>query len=374
MKRKEEGCLVPVIVTWLLLPLVFLVGPGCLSQASAQTPMTREQAATVAEAVRSWNGESPGDLFRAIRRARPGTDAIISLRELNQFTSHLAPEVQTAIRANQNQCQTMVRDRILRTRQGFFERYARNHPNNARALYGYGDIGSWAVVRRDRPPTAEMDVDWTIFGANAEATAHARDAYQAELLRDLLGDNPDNLTLADFDIVVTGEGNEAASHVFETRGGVDWARRNMRRVIIVSPDGRERVYDLAAGGDPVFELAMAQNMAALRDAATRGGDYGRLFDGNGNLLPQEQIPAELWNRYTSQLRAVDYFITTRATAPGGIMDMAIHQQREAAQRNYDPISSVKKNLKYVARADNIARGAKIPAALITAVVYLDRDR
>ena len=178
-----------------------------------------------------------------------------------------------------------------------------------------------------------MDVDWTIFGADPEATAELRNLYNQELLRDLAGDNTEGLQLVrDFDIVVTAEGHEAQSRVFETRGGVDWAKRNMRRVTILNPDGTERTYDLARGQDPVFELAMAQNLAALRSAATRGGNYGELFDANGNLRPQEEIPRELWDRYTSQLEAVDYYISKRSTAAGGCFDMTIHQQREAAQR------------------------------------------
>ena len=85
------------------------------------------------------------------------------------------------------------------------------------------------MERRDRPANAEMDVDWTAFGADPDVTAEVRDGYQAELLRELVGDNPEGLDLrADFDIVVTAEGHEAASHVFETRGGIDWAKRNMQ--------------------------------------------------------------------------------------------------------------------------------------------------
>ncbi len=213
------------------------------------------------------------------------------MRELNRYASGLSPEVQNMITENQRIAQETIRQRILDVRTRVIRLYLQRHPEHARSLYGYGDIGSWALQQRDRLPTAEMDVDWTIFGADPEATAELRNLYNQELLRDLAGDNPEGLQLVrDFDIVVTAEGHEAQSHVFETRGGVDWAKRNMRRVTILNPDGTERTYDLARGQDPVFELAMAQNLADLRSAATRGGNYGELFDANGNLRPQERDP------------------------------------------------------------------------------------
>ena len=109
---------------------------------------------------------------------------------------------------------------------------------------------------------------------------------------------------------------------------------------------------------------MSQHLAELRTLATRGGDYNRLFDANGNLLPQDRIPRALWDRYTRQLSAVDYYISKRETATGGCLDMAKHLNEEVAEKTYEPIATAKKVVKYVYRADNIARGAKIPEKLI----------
>ena len=138
-------------------------------------------------------------------------------------------------------------------------------------------------------PTAEMDVDWTALGLTRMSRPRCGMGTRQRCSESWSVTTRRGSDLrADFDIVVTAEGHEAASHVFETRGGIDWAKRNMRRVTILHPDGTTRTYDLSQGTDPVFELAMSQHLAELRTLATRGGDYNRLFDANGNLLPQDR--------------------------------------------------------------------------------------
>ena len=346
----------------LLLPLAVFCILLCPGQSSAQESMSISQAQAVADAVTRWDGQNPGDLFKAVKKANPDMGAITSLRELNKRMSSLPPEVRQAVVSNQNRAQGMIQQKIRDIRKGY-----RMTPQQARAAYGYGDIGSWNLTGRDKLPTAEMDVDSTVFGSDPAVTKEVRDGLSAELLRGLTGGSSEGLDLQkDFDIVLTAEGHEGASHVYETQGGKDWAKRNMRSVTIVNPDGTQRTYELGKGGDPIFELAMAQNMAELRTAASRGGEYDLLFDAGGNLRPQNEIPREVWNKYTRQLKAVDYYISRTDTATGGILEMARHQKQEVVGKNFEPTSAVKKNLKFAARADNIARGAKISEKLINA--------
>ena len=350
------------MIVRLFLPLAvyfILCFPG---HSLAQESMSMSQAQAVADAVTRWDGQNPGDLFKAVKKANPDMGAITSLRELNKRMSGLPPEIRQAVVSNQNKAQGMIQQRIRDIRKGY-----RMTPQQARAAYGYGDIGSWNLTGRDKLPTAEMDVDSTVFGSDPAVTKEVRDGLSAELLRGLTDGSPESLDLQkDFDIVLTAEGHEGASHVYETQGGKDWAKRNMRSVTIVNPDGTQRTYELGKGGDPIFELAMAQNMAELRTAATRGGEYDLLFDASGNLRPQNEIPREVWNKYTKQLKAVDYYISRSDTATGGILEMARHQKQEVIGKNFEPTSAVKKNLKFAARADNIARGARISEKLISA--------
>ena len=110
---------------------------------------------------------------------------------------------------------------------------------------------------------------------------------------------------------------------------------------------------------------MNQHLAELRTLATR-----RAVTTTGSSMPtaicfpQDKIPRALWDRYTRQLSAVDYYISKRETATGGCLDMAKHLNKEVAQKTYEPIATAKKVVKFVYRADNIARGAKIPGKLI----------
>ncbi|MCA9400771.1 MAG: hypothetical protein KC713_04030, partial [Candidatus Omnitrophica bacterium] len=268
-----------------------------------------------------------------------------------------------------------VRERVLEVRKKMLADYLRKNPEKARSLYGIGDIGSWATKEI---PDASMDIDWSVFGIDPTITAEARDEYIRQLTADL-DNNGSGLTLQDFDVVVTAEGHERAAGVFETEGGIDWAKRNMKSFTVLQPDGRMRTYNLEKKividadtgetitrivGDPVGEMAMASQMAKLRKAATDGGDYEKLFDDNGFLRhdvfsdPDKTAAAnELWDKYGDMLNLtnVDYYRTRLETASGGALDMSKHLQEEVLSKKFDPEARMRKTLKYLYRADNITR-------------------
>lgn len=350
-----------------------------LDQGQTDATMTR-----VAEAIVAWDGNSPGDLFKAVKAANPEKAAIVSMRELNKAMADgkMPGEVMrnsSTIIQKQKAAQKMVRQKVLGTRNSSYANYLSNNPK-ARSIYGNGDIGSWPTAA---DPDASMDIDWTVFGVDPNTTAELRDQCKADLLRDLVGEES-GLTLADFDIVITAEGHEAAAGVFETEGGIDWAKRNMKRVTIVQPDGSSRTFELGAG-DPIKEMAQAEHMARFRDLATKNGDYEKLFDSKGFLKsaifddPNNTAAQELWNKYMEMLSdfGIDYYRSRSSTATGGCLDMAKHLQEEVINRKHEPKAKLKKTLKYVSRADNISRGVpgleKILAAdpLLTDPAYKD---
>jgi tetratricopeptide (TPR) repeat protein len=318
----------------------------------------------VANAILNWDGKSPGDLFKAVKSANPDAAAIVSMRELNKAIAEksLPAEVlskSAAIEGKQQVAQEMVRKRVLDVRSTSLDAYRRSNPEKARALYGIGDIGSWPDKKK---PDASMDIDCTVFGVDPEVTDTARDHYVADLVHDLVGEDS-GLTLQDFDVVITAEGHEVQAGVFETEGGIDWAKRNMKRVTIIHPDGGSQVYTLGSG-DPVGQMAMAENMARLRDMATKGGDYDTLFDEKGFLKkelfndPSNTVASELWNRYMDMLSkaGMDFYRSNSSTATGGCLDMAKHLNEEVLTKKFEPQAKLKKTLKYVARGDNISRG------------------
>jgi hypothetical protein len=354
----------------------------------------------VAQAILGCEGCSPGELFKAVKAANPGSEAIVSMRELNKALADGKMPADVANRkadiiAKQKSAQQAVRERVLNIRQKVFTQYCAANPEKARSLYGYGDIGSWST---STDPDASMDIDWTVFGVDPDVTAELRDMYNQELITSLAGEET-QLTLKDFDIIATAEGHEAEAHVFETEGGIDWAKRNMKRVTLVNPDGSPMFRNpdgsprsinletkIVLGynpdgsaitvdrltGDPIGELAMAEHMATFRKTATENGDYDKLFDEKGFLKSQvfvelapdvketrSGIADEMWQKYKDILSdfGVDYYRTRAETAPGGCLDMAKHLQEEALSKNYEPKSKLKKTLKYVSRADNISRGA-----------------
>lgn len=317
----------------------------------------------VATAILVWDGSNPGDLFKAVKAANPEKAAIVSMRELNKaMTDGKMPadvmRNSSAIIQKQKAAQKLVRQKVLSARNSSYSNYLSNNPK-ARSIYGNGDIGSWPTAA---DPDASMDIDWTVFGVDPDATAELRDQCKADLLRELVGEES-GLTLADFDVVITAEGHEAAAGVFETEGGIDWAKRNMKRVTIVQPDGTARTFELGTG-DPIKEMAQAEHMAKFRDLATKNGDYEKLFDNKGFLKsaifddPNNTAAQELWNKYMEMLSdfGIDYYRSRSSTATGGCLDMAKHLQEEVINRKHEPKAKLKKTLKYVSRADNISRG------------------
>ncbi|MEI6669048.1 MAG: hypothetical protein WCP29_12915 [Acidobacteriota bacterium] len=372
------------------------------------TMRVTEQAQTaherVAAAIEAWQeGQPVGDLFKAIKAANPEKSAIVSMRELNKAIEDKALpapllEKAQALINKQKAAQRTVRERVLATRNGTYLRYRDGNPEAFRSVYGSGDIGSWPTAS---DPNASMDIDWTVFGTDPAVTAGLRDACKTDLLNDLAGENS-GLTLADFDVVITAEGHERAAGVFETTGGIDWAKRNMKRVTIVQPDGTTTTYDFTkpfritgAGdnrlasdrlaGDPIAEMAQAEHMARFRELASKGGDYDALFDARGFLRtdvfadPNNAAAQTLWNRYMDMLSdfGVDFYRSRSATATGGCLDMAKHLQEEVLTKKHASDARLKKTLKYVSRADNISRGVpgleKILAAdpLLSDPVYRD---
>ena len=144
-RRGGDGRLPFLHLISLLLLFVLLLSPPSLLPRPHPPEMTRTEAQAVVDAIRGWDGARPGDLFASIRRARPGAGAITSMRELNRYASGLSPEVQNMITENQRIAQETIRQRILDVRTRVIRLYLQRHPEHARSLYGYGDIGSWAL-------------------------------------------------------------------------------------------------------------------------------------------------------------------------------------------------------------------------------------
>lgn len=368
-----------IIIAFVQLFLVCLV----TSSACAQDKTDTDTLGKVAEAIIEWDGNSPGDLFKAVKAANPDKAAIVSIRELNKALADkqltdLQPQASSIIQ-KQKAAQKAVRDKVFSTREASYAQYKSDSPGKSRSIYGSGDIGSWPTAD---DPDASMDIDYTVFGVDPNATADLRDQCKKDLLNELVGEES-GLTLADFDVVVTAEGHEAAAGVFETEGGIDWAKRNMKRVTIVYQDGTSRTFSLIGSkpsvgpdgkpvtiGDPIGEMANEEHMAKFRELATNNGDYEKLFDEKGNLrtqifddpvkkTPMDQKAAqELWNKYMDLLSGfgVDYYVSRTDTATGGCLDMAKHLQEEVITKKHEPKAKLKKTLKYVSRADNISRG------------------
>jgi hypothetical protein len=338
-----------------------------VSQAGADAPAGDAgtgRLAVVAQAILDCSGCTPGELHKAIKRANPEKPSIVSMRELNKALKdgQMPADIQAKaneISARQKAAQKTVRQQILDSRAKTIRNYLRNNPGRARAMYGYGDIGSWPNAS---DPDASMDVDYTIFGVDPDVTAEVRDQCGQDLLADLLG-NETGLTLQDFDIVVTAEGHERAAGVFETEGGINWAKRNMKRVTLLYPDGKTKTFELGSG-DPIREMAYEAHMAKFRDLATKNGDYDALFDARGFLKARafdyvtNPEVERLWNKYMDYLSefGVDFYKSRSSTATGGCLDMAKHLEHEVLSRKFEPKAKMKKTLKYVARGDNISRG------------------
>ncbi|MGQ9898490.1 MAG: hypothetical protein ACUVR8_13165 [Acidobacteriota bacterium] len=234
----------------------------------------------VGRAVLAWDGVSPATLAERIRAIVPQQPVINTLRDLNLAYQErqLAEDVHrqfSQIESKQRTYQEKVRDAILRGRRRAWQAFL-GRPEG-RTLSAIGDVGSW------NGPGARLNVasdfDFTIFRASPDVTRTVRDACGAAILQELGGLQ---LQLRDFDIVITVEGAEVEPCVFETHGGIDWARRNLKQLELIYPDGTTRLIELWRG-DPSGELAYASMMARLRHEATRNGDYDRMFDARGFL-------------------------------------------------------------------------------------------
>lgn len=349
---------------YLILYIALQFSCVCLCAASGAGGIPTDTLTKVAEVVLAWDGGRPGDLYSAVKRANPDAPAIVSLRELNKaIDSGGMPAVVMSrarqLATKQSQAVSMVRNRVWEVRKASLSTFWRNNPEKVRSLYGIGDIGSWPDKAT---PDASMDIDWTIFGTDPRITGELRDACVADLVMDLVG-RESGLGLADFDVVITAEGHEVQAGVFESQGGIDWAKRNMKCATVMQPDGASRLVVLGSG-DPVAELVYAENMSRLRDLATQRGDYDKLFDNRGFLRtalfddPANNSAQELWNVYMDRLSkvGVDFYRTTASTATGGCLDMAKHLHEEVLTKKFEPVAKLKKMLKYVARGNNISRG------------------
>ena len=107
--------------------LISMLVSALVAGAAEMSPQT---AQNVAQAIISWNGENPGDLFKAVKQANPEAGAITSLRELNKFMSTLPPEIRQAIVDKQNVAQQAIRQKILTVREAYYHKY-RSQPGES---------------------------------------------------------------------------------------------------------------------------------------------------------------------------------------------------------------------------------------------------
>ena len=346
-KRKTSLFVFSFLLSVLLL---FFCGMGN----AAPSP---EMLFKVGEAVMNWDGQSPGDLFGAVKEANPELPAIESMRALDAALKagqipRLGGYVGN-IEARQRVAQERVRRILLESRRKAFGEYAAQHPESARSLYGVGDIGSWTGGE----PTVAMDADYTVFGVDAQVTAELRNRCAQQTLQDL-GASDKGLTLGDFDVVITAEGHEGEAHVFESEAGKDWARRHMNRFVPLDASGKLVSFAVEKGrGDVPGELAMAQRRAQIQDLATRRGEYGKLFTEKGNLRNVDTLDPELLEHYAAFFPEMDFYKAKAETASGGCLDMAEHLKSEVLDKadQFNPEDLGGKILKYLERGDSIAR-------------------
>ncbi len=347
---------------------VLLAVLGVLSLHAGQplagvTPQDAAALSEVGRAVLNWDGQSPVTLAERVRQLAPDVPVIETLRLLNlaQQRGQLARDVGqqfAQIEAKQRTYQGEVRQAILEGRRRALRSWIGTP--QGRSLSAIGDSGSWPDP--NKPVEIRSDFDFTIFGADVNINRQVRDACGAAILETL---GAQGFQLRDFDVVVTAEGAEVESHVFETQGGIDWARRNLKRIELIYPDGTTRPIELWRG-DPAGELAYASMMARLRHEAARNGDYDRMFDARGFLRESvfndtsDGQGQTLWERYRPILEGlgVDYFRSQTSTAPGGCLDMARHLRLEVLDvPHLDARARLKRMLKYLPRAHTLAQAA-----------------
>jgi|GEM_PF-6918033 len=354
---------------WFSVRLGVLLTALCFLSLHADQPVagvTPQDAAALSEvgrAVLNWDGQSPVTLAERVRQLVPDGCVIDTLRALNlaQQRGQLAEDVRqqfAQIEVKQRTYQGKVRQAILEGRQRALRSWVGTP--QGRSLSAIGDSGSWPDS--NQPVNVGSDFDFTIFGADVEVNSQVRDACGAAILETL---GAQGFQLRDFDVVITAEGAEVESRVFETQGGIDWAERNLKRIELIYPDGTTRTIELWRG-DPAGELAYASMMARLRHEAARNGDYDRMFDARGFL--RESVFNDtgggqgqtLWERYRPILEGlgVDYFRSQTSTAPGGCLDMARHLRLEVLDvPHLDARTRLKRMLKYLPRAHTLAQAA-----------------
>lgn len=348
--RRPATCRVlAVLVALLALPFV-------PHQASGEDLAAMKAAAQMMEA---WDGRNIGDLYARIKQTagEPGELAFDTIRRINQAVEQgrITGVDFAKMQTNQKKAALQIRDSVdpacTRARQGFLQ----NADAAQRAsVEGQSDIGSWKVKPA---PDANTDIDRTIQGSNVEVNRTIRDQARSEVLREL-GAQGTGLTAADFGVVLTAAGDEAEAEVFKRRGGVEWAERNMRAVEIVDlATGQVRRYE-GQPGELVEILKSARELSRARVTVLQTGgqaDYDKIFLPDGTLRPD--IPQELMAKYEKVLKPSvgDIYASRCSTAPGGILDMSEHLQKEVLDKPTTAEDRLKKNCKYVERANAIAR-------------------
>lgn len=381
----------------LCLLLLLLILPSSLrAQEGTKKTMDAETLRKVGEVLMDAGNQKPGEVMSKLKRLNPELNAVETMREFKgRLDESGLQEKSDVIDQNITQHQINLRKQVLKTRVELYKKMAQKSPLLMRSLYGFGDVGGWVS---DGSPGEGMDVDWTILGKDPRATQRVANLYHRALLRDLGVEG--ELTLKDFDVVVTAEGHEAESGVFENRAGIDWAQRNMKKVTLVDSEGKTRTITLEGEvvlrpdgsvvlgkdgkpiktwknqGDPVGEMANAARMAQLRTAATKKGLYQEFFVGKpARLRARGDFPSkeafDEWHKKFLEFRTqalgdgatVDFYRTRAHTVPGGCADMAKHLQLEALDPVHEAGSRLKKILKYLERANNMMEGAGFAAEM-----------
>jgi tetratricopeptide (TPR) repeat protein len=347
--RPAASRLLAVLVALLALPLA-------PHQAAGEDLAAMKQAA---EMMQSWDGRNIGDLYARIKQTagEPGELAFDTIRRINQAVEQgrITGVDFAKMQANQRKAALQIRDSVdpacTRARQGFLQNA---DAAQKASVEGQSDIGSWKV----KPvPDANTDIDRTMQGSNVEVNRAIRDQARAEVLKELSAQGT-GLTAADFGVVLTAAGDEAEAEVFKRRGGIEWAERNMRAVEIVDlATGQVRRYE-GQPGELVEILKSARELSTARVTVMQTGgqaDYDKIFLPNGTLRPD--IPQDMMAKYEKVLKPSvgDIYASRCSTAPGGILDMSEHLQKEVLDKPTTSEDRLKKNCKYVERANGIAR-------------------
>ena len=318
--------------------------------------------------------QNPGDLFRSVRAANPEKPAIVSMRELTKaIAEQRMPKGVSSVAGDHtkdpNGAEDGHPDGLFRPERPFMLgtspttwRPAGRFTGSATSVHGPGN----------RIPASRWTSILPFLGVAPVATAQVRDHMNQTLLLELAGEDS-GLTSRTSTSSAPLKAMRWRPESSETVEGINWAKRNMKRVIITNPDGTPMYRNpdgspraiVLGAGDPVGEMAQAEHMAKFRQLAMQNGDYNQLFDSRGFLNskifddPNNAAARDLWNKYMEMLSdsGIDYYRTKTQTAAGGCLDMAKHLNEEVLTKKFKPQAKLKKTLKYVSRANNISRGA-----------------